>query len=225
MSNKHTYEWYITHDFLPGGSEYESLDDSLNAPSKKTMRKNFDDLGVLHLVPDLDNFRPLVEMYTSWYTTKVKESWANFTKEEKGPLVTLHWTLGTIVEDPTTDPEILHYVYRRHLDQYVVDLLNNISCPESILTDVISLSGTKDDPMSDSRGGEVALFAIHNPYLPSHLVDLCARKMKKATNQNRVVDHPNVTRDTLAYLLNSTKYASVKKSILLKMNESGFLKV
>lgn len=216
MKNDRTYGWYVLNDFRSGESKVYK-DELL------VHLKNFEKLGLLDQVPTFDTFVPLVEKYTEWYKG-VNKDWKIYKKEEQseGLMYTLHWTLHTIVSDPTVDAKILRHVGER-FPMFTIWIVKNSSCPDDLLTSLIQGSGKKGDPTSKTNGGEIACFALFNEDLSSKLVHLCALKAKRASTQKDVVYHKNVSKETLVYLAKECKSESVKKLALRTLQEKGWL--
>jgi len=212
----HTDKWYVEKDITRKGG---------NCPSSQDHIDHYEKLGILHEVPTLENFKPLVDMYVAWYR-KVGEDWSLFQEEEAkgGLLVTLHWTLSGFLHDPNIDPRILQYLYDNYVDKFAISLVDNPSFPDTLLRELIEGTGKKN-PVKDTRGGEMACFILHNKSASSSIVDLCARKTKKAGIQNDAIGHPNVSRETLVFLSKNGKSPTVKRYALEALVKKGLLNV
>jgi hypothetical protein len=226
-TEKHTYGWYTKTHFLPGG-EYFIVDRTGVKPcfeecDESLQDHNLKELGVFDKVPTPENMNPLIDMYSTWWET-VEKDWNEYTKNQRGPLVTLHWILSQVLQDPTCDPEIIRYALKSS-GKFTICCVYNPSCPEDVVRDLVSKSKTKNDPTTKTNGGEVTCFVLANKKLPSHLVDLCARHTKKATNQRSVVSHPNVSKETLVFLSKEGKSPRVKRDALEALVEKGWLTV
>lgn len=108
MSNTRTYRWYTSHDTYPGRDDYYETERPDSEPmfqetKSGNIQKSLEPLGILDLVPNFENFKPLIDAYSTWWK-KVEESWTNYEEESKkgSYLVSLHWILGRILQDPTS---------------------------------------------------------------------------------------------------------------------------
>ena len=214
-----TYGWYATHHLFTDGTFSDTTrgGDPVNAPSWKTNLKNLEALGVKDLVPSVDNYRPLLQMWEEWE----KKSWTERMKEPGHPCETLHWILNDVLKDTTLAPEMFWAFFSRS----PITVIENAGCPEPLLRQLIERTGTKDDTSRETKGGEMTVFALYNRALPPHLVDLCARKTRKASIQKDVITHPNVTRETLVHLVKDGKSDPVKRDALLMMFTRGWLNI
>lgn len=196
-----------------------------NANGPKDNIQTFTKVGVVDQVVNLKNFKPLFDQYVKWWD-EVDNDWKVYEEENKKKdsiLITFHWTLNSILGDPMVDQEVLRYVYKS--GRSIPTMCGNPSLPEDIVRELIEVSGTKVDPTGGTRGGEVVCFLLHNKKLPGHLVDLCVRKMRKVTNQKDSIHHPNITDDTLKYLVKEGRSETVKKNALRELMERGSLKI
>jgi len=198
----------------------------VNAPKPQKHLDNFEKIGLLNEVPTFENLIPWIDEYCTWYKG-VDKDWNVFTQEEKngGIFVTLHWTLSHVLSDPHLDPKVFEYVYKNHLSKFAITLVNNGGFPEKFVKEMIENTGSKTDPTKGTKGGEITCFVLHNKSASAKIVDLCARKTKKVTIQRDVVDHPNVSRETLVYLSQEGKNPNVKKDALSKLVDKGWLNV
>jgi len=206
----------------------------MNSAAYETSGKNssrfkddFRTLGVLNEVPTLENIKPLLQLYADWMV-EAERNWNLYTLEENtvgGVRFTLHWVLHIILQDPTIDPLIIRYVLDTFPKNFVIACVYNPVCPEDLIERLIKSSGTKTDPTRSTKGGEVTCFILHKATLPSSLVDECARKTRKASNQQDVIKHPNVSQDTLVFLSREGKSESVKRNALRELVKRGYLMI
>jgi hypothetical protein len=226
-TTKRTYSWYTLHQFEYGEKTYFVLpghEKPVNAPSGNMNIEQFAKHGLADKVPTLTNIRPLIDMYVDWYDNKVSKDWNEYSKPGTEFLRTLHWILQHIFQDPTIDPEILRYAVNAS-EKFGISVVYNPSCPRDIIERYLGVTGTKDDPTKHTKGGEMVCFILVNKYLPSDLVDKCARMTKKVSTQKDVIEHRNVSRETLVYLSKNGKSDTVKKNALKMLVTKGWLTV
>lgn len=226
MDNIRTFKWYCLHHIFSGKVYERDINEVYaNADGPKVHIETWTQVGVVDEVVTLKNFKPLFDQYVKWWE-EVDKDWNVYEVEKKkgnSLFLSLHWMTGDLVSDPGIDLEVLEYVYRT--GRCIPKMCDNPSLPEHIVRELIEVSGTKKDPTGGTKGGEVVCFLLHNKQLPGHLVDLSVRKMRKATNQKDSINHPNITDDTLRYLVNEGKSESVKKNALRELMKRGSLKV
>jgi hypothetical protein len=215
---KRTYRWYTTHNTYAPGADYSETSEMEGV----NLQKGLDRLDILDKVPTLENFKPLVDMYSEWWKT-VEVSWKNYENGEPH-LVTLHWILYRVLQDPSIDPEILRYTVKVS-PKNVISVVYNPNCPEDVLVRLLEKSGTKEDPTKNTKGGEIGCFILHNKKVSSKVVDLIARKTKRASVQRDVIRHPNVSRETLVRLSKEGRNPNVQKDARNQLVERGFVKV
>jgi len=224
-----TFGWYVTHRFHRGdGDSFYEVDPSesyANAPSPQVHLDNFKSKGLLDVTPTLENLVPLVEEYSEWFARCLND-WKIYENEElvNGYMCTLHWTLSNIFCDPNIDERVLRYLVENH-SRFTITAVSNVGCPKDILVSLLERDGKYVDPSAKTNGGEIGCFILQNDSLPSDLVNLCAVTTKKVSIQKMVVDHPNVSRDTLIYLSKEGRSESMKKIALRELVKKGWLEV
>lgn len=224
-----TYRWFTTHDTYnecDGEDGYYDTEKGEGTPlfeetTGGRLQKSLKCLDILDKVPTLDNFRPLVDMYTKWWET-VEVSWKNYENGEPH-LVALHWILGRVLQHPSIDPEILRYVVKTS-PKNLISVVYNPNVPEDLLLEILNRD-PKKDPTKGTKGGEIGCFILHNKKVSSKVIDLVARKTKKITIQREVTCHPNVSKETLVWLSREGKNENVKKDARNQLVERGFIKV
>lgn len=223
--NDRTYGWYATHDTYVGCDDFYETDD--RGISKEThssnLKKGLQELGVLDQVPTLENFKPLIDMFTAWWE-KVDKDWSEYTRQNGGPLVVLHWVLGRILQDPNIDHRILRYTVEA-CPRNTINVVYNPNVPEDLVMELLDRSGGKNDPTSKTKGGEIGCFILHNKKASSTVIDKIAQKTKRASIQKDVIDHPNVARETLVFLFKNGRSEPVKRLALRELTTRGWLDV
>jgi hypothetical protein len=224
-----TFGWYVTHRFRSGdGDSFYEVDPSesyANAPSPQVHLDNFKTAGLLDAVPTLENLVPLVEEYSEWFARCLND-WKIYEGEEtvNGFMCTLHWTLSNIFCDPNIDVRVLRYLVENHT-RFTITAVSNVGCPKDILVSLLKRDGKYKDTSHETNGGEIGCFILHNDRLASDMVNLCAVTTKKVSIQKMVVNHPNVSRDTLIYLSKEGRSESLKKIALRELVNKGWLEV
>jgi hypothetical protein len=229
---KRTYRFYTTHNTYPGRDDYyetEKPGDGVplfQETRNSNIQKSLECLDILDKVPTLDNFKPLIDMYSEWWE-KVDKNWneyENASKKGNGHLVSLHWILGRVLQDPGIDPEILRYTVRTS-PKNVISVVYNPKCPEDVLMGLLENNGSKKDSTKGTKGGEIGCFILHNKGVSSKVVDTIARKTKKVTIQRDCIRHPNVSRETLVFLSKEGRNNNVTRDARNELVERGFVKV
>jgi len=226
--NTRTFGWYVTHRFHRSGDSFYEVDPSesyANAPSPQVHLDNFKTAGLLDAVPTLENLVPLVEEYSEWFARWLVD-WKIYEGEEtvNGFMCTLHWTLSNIFCDPNIDVRVLRYLVENHT-RFTITAVSNVGCPKDILVSLLKRDGKYKDTSHETNGGEIGCFILHNDRLASDMVNLCAVTTKKVSIQKMVVNHPNVSRDTLIYLSKEGRSESLKKIALRELVNKGWLEV
>ena len=217
MMTERTYRWYSEHDF--------SDDRAYDCPhSKEFSIKDFDVFGVTDQVPTLENIRPLLDEYASWWKS-VEKDWNNYRDPSNGHLRGVHWTMGPLLKDPTLkDRKRIHeYVVKNHT-KWSIPVVGNPSVDESIHLALLNTT-KKNDPTGDTKGGEIGCFILFNKNATGRVIDIIARKTKKVKIQLDCARHGNVTKETLVYLMNEGRSSSVKTSSMKRLMDLGQLKV
>jgi len=212
-----TFGWYVTQWYSLSSGDFLQSKSTAGLKDECRAQRQTDDLkalGVFDQVPTLDNAKPLVEGYMAWWKT-VEEAWANYNRPNN-PYMVVHWLLPQILQDPNTSTDILRYVVEACPKMWRPCAYNR-ACPEDLLRSMIDVSGTKSDPMRETKGGEIVCFILHNRFVSPLIVDLCARKTKRAKTQKSVVEHPNVSHDTLRYLSREGCSERIKKDALFAL--------
>lgn len=224
-----TFGWYVTHQFHRGrGDSYYEVDPSesyANAPSPQVHLDNFKSKGLLDVTPTLENLAPLVKEYSEW-SEKYFSDYKFYQSENSvnGFMVTLHWTLSNIFSDPNIGEGVLRYLVENHT-RFTITAVSNVGCPKDILVSLLKRDGKYKDTSHETNGGEIGCFILHNDRLASDMVNLCAVTTKKVSIQKMVVNHPNVSRDTLIYLSKEGRSESLKKIALRELVNKGWLEV
>lgn len=225
---KRTYRWFTTHDTYndcegeDGYYETEKPGDGeplFKETTGKNLQKALKCLDILDQVPTLDNFRPLVDMYSKWWET-VEVSWKNYENGEPH-LVALHWILGRVIQHPDIDPEILRYVAKTS-PKNIISVVYNPNVPEDLLLEVLN---QKKDSTKGTKGGEIGCFILHNKKVSGKVINTIARKTKRIGIQRDCTSHPNVTKETLVWLSREGKNENVKKDARNELVERGMVKI
>lgn len=220
MKEIRTYGWYATHyiSHIDGTPSDKTVGgDPINAPSWRTNLKNLEALGVKDVVPNPENFERLRLMTIEWN----KQPYDTRPEPLTAQAETAHWILNDILKDPTLDTAM----FRAFVSWRPITIIENPGCPEDVIRSLIETSGTESDSSKKTKGGEMGIFALYNRALSPALVDLCVRKAKKASTQKRAMEHQNISRASLVYLVNSGKTDAVKREALLLMFQKGWLTV
>ncbi len=221
-----TLAWYVCHGFYEDGQlySYDIKQGFANAPSVATNLQVLREAGLHDALPTVEALRPLLADQVAWWT-EVDKSWEAYEAEESKLRVTLSWILSTVLKDPSLPADVLRLFYELGSSRYAIILVSHPSCPDDIRDFYLSVSGTKNDPTKTTKGGEVGIFMLHDKRLPGKYVDQIARTCRKVGTQHSCVSHPNVGRDTLAWVVQNGKSTTVKQIALWIMHERGMIQL